>query len=217
MATIAITHLLAVMSPGQSFLLIARLSMGHGRRAAVAAALGMGLGATLWAAAALFGLAVVFAQAAWLYAAAKVIGGLFLVGLAIIVWRQASEPVAMEAQVASRTASESGPDHPLRQFSRLVALGMVTQLANPKVVLFFASIFVALLPTAMPAWMVISVLALIAIVDGGWYVLVALALSKPGARSLYARWKVLFDRATAVLLGGLGARLLTDSFWRQAP
>src|ERR1700688_4635019 len=87
--TVALAHLAAAMSPGPSFLLVARTAVGVSRRAGLAAALAMGVGASLWAAAALVGLAVIFAQFDWLYIGAKITGGVFLIWIAIRIWRGA--------------------------------------------------------------------------------------------------------------------------------
>src|SRR5919198_550618 len=92
LATLGAVQLMAVMSPGQSFLFIARTAMTDGRLPALAAALGMGLGSCIWAVAAMLGIgmAVVLQQAAWAYALLKIAGGLYLIYLAIMVWRHAT-------------------------------------------------------------------------------------------------------------------------------
>jgi threonine/homoserine/homoserine lactone efflux protein len=131
--------------------------------------------------------------------ALQVLGGLFLIYVAILTWRHAGDPLP---------ASGSG-DVGRPGIMTSLTLGLVTQLSNPKVVLFFSSIFLALLPVPTPLWLQATILVLIFLVDGGWYVLVALAFSNAVLRAGYERTKRTADRLAGGLLGVLGLRLLT--------
>lgn len=82
-ATLAVTQLLGVMSPGQSFLVVSRTALADGRAAALVVALGMGLGTIVWATGAVVGLSVLFGQAAWLYLFLKIGAGFYLLFLAL--------------------------------------------------------------------------------------------------------------------------------------
>ena len=191
-------HLLAVMSPGPSFLVVARASVARSRRSAIWSALGMGAGSVVWALAALFGLDVLFQIAPWLYTAMKVAGALFLIYLAVMLWRRADRPVPV-----LRPADATGA-------SALAAfrLGLLTQLANPKVVVFFGSIFLAVLPAERPGWMSLALLVLVFFDEFLWYAVVAIAFSVERLRSGYQRLKRIIDRVTGGFLGLLGLRML---------
>src|SRR5205814_9403225 len=88
---LAVVHLLAVASPGPSTVLVVQTAAVSGRRGGLIAALAMMLGALAWAAAALYGLQALFAQFAWLYRVCQVAGGLFLIYLAVMIWRHAAD------------------------------------------------------------------------------------------------------------------------------
>jgi threonine/homoserine/homoserine lactone efflux protein len=62
LAGIAGIHLIAAMSPGPAFVVATRIAVTEGRAVALCAALGFALGALLWAAAAVLGMAVVLAR-----------------------------------------------------------------------------------------------------------------------------------------------------------
>jgi threonine/homoserine/homoserine lactone efflux protein len=64
------TLALGAMSPGPSFVVVARTSAGSGRRAGLAAALGMGLGGLVFATLALVGLIALLTKVDWVYAGA---------------------------------------------------------------------------------------------------------------------------------------------------
>lgn len=194
---LAAVHLLAVISPGQSFLFVTRTALVSGRLAALAATLGMGLGVVLWAAATMLGLAVLFEQAQWLYTIVRLTGGLYLLYLAIIVWRSADVPLG-----------------PVATPGREVALwpafrdALLIQITNPKVVVFYGSIFAALLPPAPPAWVKPVILAIVATNEIGWFIIVSLLFSSERPRQVYLGLKPKLDRVMALLLGLIGARLI---------
>src|SRR5215468_7555652 len=86
-----VVHLLAVASPGPSTVLVVQTAAVAGRRGGLLAAFAMMVGALLWASAALFGLQALFARFAWLYLAFRILGGIYLVYLALMLWRHARD------------------------------------------------------------------------------------------------------------------------------
>lgn len=192
----ALVQLLAVASPGPSFMLVAQAAIGSGRRAGLAAALGTMLGALAWAAAALFGLQVLFARFEWLHLIMRIGGALYLLYLAFMLWRHARDP--MPEVAASAEAGSSW-----RSFRRALLLA----LSNPKIMVFFGSVFLSLLPADMPGWMAGLVLAIVAVNEFTWYALVTLLFSGSPARAVYRRAKVWLDRVMGGALALLGLRL----------
>src|SRR5260221_6069722 len=135
--------LIGAMSPGPSFVLVARTSIALGRRDGLAAALGMGIGGVVFGALALLGLQALLTRLAWLDTGLKLIGGAYLLYLAIRLWRGATEPIAVPTTAAPRAATAR------RSFS----LALATQLSNPKTALFYATVIATLLPGAPPSWL----------------------------------------------------------------
>jgi len=201
LATLAVVQLMAVISPGQSFLFVARTAVDDGRVAALMATLGMGLGSCLWAAAAMLGMAIVLQSAAWAYAFLKIAGGLYLVYLAVMLWRGAPAPLHMGGDGSPRAVR---PWAALRD-------GFLIQIANPKVVVFFGSIFFALLPAGSPPWVMAAAIAIVFANEVSWYAAVSLLFSARRPRDVYVRLKAPFDRAMAGVLALIGARLIADA------
>src|SRR5215472_10552312 len=90
---LAVVHLLAVASPGPSTVLVVQTAAVAGRRGGLLAAFAMMVGALLWASAALFGLQALFARFEWLYLAFRIAGGIYLIYLALMLWRHARDPL----------------------------------------------------------------------------------------------------------------------------
>lgn len=193
---LALVHLLAAASPGPSFVLVAQTAAGSGRRAGLLAAFAMMLGALAWAAAALYGLQALFARFEWLYLAMRIGGGLYLLYLAVMLWRHARQPLSEPGAAPGATGGTQG-------FARALAL----QLSNPKVMIFFGSIFLALLPAHPPGWMQAATLAIVAFNEFTWYALISLLFSGGPARAIYRRAKFWLDRTMGGALALLGLRL----------
>jgi threonine/homoserine/homoserine lactone efflux protein len=200
LVTLAFVHLLAVASPGPSTVLVIQTAASSGRRAALAMALAMTVGALAWAAAALFGLQLLFARFEWLYFAMRIAGGAYLIWLAVMLWRNAGQPMP---EIAEGERRESGRRSGMDAFIRALTL----QLSNPKVVVFMGSIFVSLLPANPPGWVEAAVLGIVAFNEFMWFALLALLFSGATVRAFYRRAKLWTDRLMAGVLGLLGLRL----------
>ncbi len=201
LATLAVVQLMAVISPGQSFLFIARTAVVRGRPAALMSTLGMGIGSCTWAVAAMLGMAIVLQQAAWAYTLLKIAGGLYLIYLAIMLWQHAS--VAMDVR--------EGPGR--RRVRAWAALrdGFLIQISNPKVVVFFGSVFFALLPAQSPPWVMATAVAIVFINETCWYATVSFLFSARRPREAYMRLKAPFDRVMAGTLALIGIKLIADA------
>ena len=193
--TIGLLQLLAVISPGPSFLITARAAVANSRWQGVQVALGLGAGTVIWASAAVLGLHVLFEKFPALFFVMKLSGALFLLWIAFQIFRHAAEPLAI-----GKAGVEAGRS-PFWQ-------GFFTQISNPKVVVFFSSIFIALLPHDVPLWMSLSLIAIVSFNEVWWYSAVSAFFGTPAVRRFYMAAKSWIDRVTGLFLGGLGLKLL---------
>ncbi|WP_299815908.1 LysE family transporter [uncultured Jannaschia sp.] len=192
---VAAIHLAAAISPGQAFVLAVRTAAAEGYRPALGLALGFGIGAFVWAAAALLGLSLLFETLPVLFTAMKVAGGLFLVYLALRMWLHAPDPLpAIDPAAAPRGLGSA------------IRLGLLAMLANPKPAIFFGAVFVGLVPATALVWEKAVILLNILWVEAAWYVVVARVFSLPRARAAYGRLKTVLDRGLGLALGALGLR-----------
>ena len=188
------------MSPGPSFVVVARTAVAASRGDGMAAALGMGIGGLTFGVLALLGLQAVLAKTWWLYAALKLLGGGYLLYLGFRLWRGAAEPIVL----GHGPLAAGG-------FGRSLLVGATTQLSNPKTAIAYASIFAALLPASPPAWLYVALPPLIFLVETGWYSVVALAFSAGRPRAAYLASKSWIDRIAGTVLAALGAKLIFET------
>jgi threonine/homoserine/homoserine lactone efflux protein len=111
-----------VVSPGPSFVLIARTAVASSRADGVAAAFGMGGGGLVFASAALLGLHGVLLAVPSLYIVLKIAGGLYLGYLGVRIWSSARKPLTIP------TLAPGSRKNVLKS----VVLGFTTQISNPK-------------------------------------------------------------------------------------
>ena len=193
--------LVGAMSPGPSFLVVARNSLSRSRSHGVATALGTGLGVAIFAILASFGVTALIERVPDAYLVFKVAGGLYLLYLAWRIFSSADQPLLADGESSTQNKSL------LNSFF----MGLVTQTSNPKTALVIAGIFAAFVPANPPentTWLVAGIAFAI---DFCWYALVALMLSSGRSRSAYQKSKIVFDRTAAAFLGFVGVRLLTSN------
>ena len=195
-ASVVLIHLIAAIAPGPSFVVSVRTAANDGFGAAIGLALGFGFGAVLWAAAAMAGLAVLFELLPVLFTALKLVGAAFLVFIAIMMWRGADAP--LETRIGTIVP---------RTFGSAVKFGFITFATNPKPAIFFAAIFVGLVPTDTPLVWKAGILAAVFVNEFTWYVLVARVFSFPKARAGYIRLKSVIDRVFGTLIALFGLKI----------
>lgn len=194
------TLILGAMSPGPSFIIVSKAAVNVSRRAAVATAMGLGLGSLVFSILVLVGLHTILTHVPPLYGLLKVVGGLYLLHLAFRMYRGANEPV-----------EEHSLTPPCHSSHKHIVLGLLTQVSNPKTALFYSSVFAAVLPSGIPVIIYWLLPPLAFAIETSWYGLVAITLSSAKPKALYLRTKSIFDRLAAVVLAGLGIKLLSSS------
>ncbi len=193
---VALLHLMAAISPGPAVLMSARTGVTEGLRTGAFLAMGIGIGGVIWAAAALFGLALVFQAAPALLWGLKIVGGLYLLHMAWGMWRDADTPLDM---------SETG--RPPRRAASAFRLGVMTQLANPKPAILFSAIFVGTVPPGTPLWVYSALLVVVFLNETLWNILVARIFSFDRTKRGYISLKSIIDRSFGGLLALLGLKI----------
>lgn len=169
-----LTTWLLAMLPGAGQALILRQTLFNGRKAAWAGIAGTCTGLLIWTTAAAAGLSGVLLANPHVYALIRIIGGVLLTGLGV------STLLALRRDTTVPSAAP--PADPRRSY----ALGLATNLGNPKAGVFAVSLLPQFVTTHGP--MFVSSLALGALwaaVTGCWYLLFTYAVDR--GRTLVSR------------------------------
>lgn len=199
LAAIAALNLAAAMSPGPAFVFITRTAIGSGRAAALEAAAGTVLASVSWAAAALLGLHVVLTQAVGLYRGVQLAGGVYLAVLGIAMWRHAPDRLVTPPADAERSRRGA--------FTKALLLG----LSNPKVVVFFGTIFATAFARDTPAAIKLMALVIVLCNETVWYTFLALCFGMRPVQAMYRRMKPAVERMFGTVLIAFGAKLAWGS------
>ncbi|MEU4420552.1 LysE family translocator [Actinoplanes sp. NPDC024001] len=206
LAAFVIAVFLLSVAPGPDMLFIVANAGVGGRRAGVVAAAGMSTGLAGHTVAAAAGLTALIAAAPEALTVIRVLGAVFLVHLAVSSWR------------AGRSAGPAAttPAVPRRSLRKVYAMATLTNLANPKIVLFYLAFLPQFLTTGADAWPVWAQLLTLGAVfiAVGFPVDATIGLTAGGlAERLLHRPSVRrrLDQVCAVIFGGLAVRLLVDT------
>ncbi|HVR79163.1 MAG TPA: LysE family translocator [Acidimicrobiia bacterium] len=192
-----------VMVPGADMALVARNTLSGGRSAGLRTATGTLLGLGVHAGAALIGLSVVIAASATAFNVVRLVGATYLVWLGLqTLWATRNR-----GQEVARIGGSSKGSLPRVADAPLVQ-GMLTNVLNPKLAVFFLSFLPQFVDASRPATPQILVLTSTFIVIGavwlGTYVFAVDQLSGVLTRLAVKRW---LDRLFGTTLVALGIRL----------
>ncbi|WP_291419513.1 LysE family transporter [Actinophytocola sp.] len=88
--------------------------------------------------------------------------------------------------------------------------GLLTNLTNPKAMLFFGAVLTALLPPTAPGWLGACAVVLIVVSSALWHLGVALLFSTGRVRDGYRRARVAVNRVAGALFVAFGLALVLE-------
>jgi len=193
--------LLGVVSPGPNFLALTNQSLNKGFKMGVVTGLGIAVGDLIYASIGLFGMNSLIDVMGSFFGFVKLIGGLYLVYLGYRMIRNRNKEIGGDGTKESSMSN-----------FKAFRFGLLTDLANPKTVIFFAGIFAATITPQMPAWVLWMMLAGIGCTSVVWRIGVSFFFSRNVLRKQYGRFKKSIEFIFGALLILLGVKLSTDTF-----
>lgn len=195
--TVALVHLLAVISPGPDFLMAVRNSLAYSRRTGIYTAIGFGCGIAVHVAYCIGGLALIISRSLPLFNAIKILGASYLAYVGIRSLLSKAGPLAegAEARRADIPALAA------------VRMGFITNVLNPKATLFFLSLFTLVITPGTPA-PVLAAISVILVADTVlWFSLVAVLMTQARVRAVFGRYQNAFNRLLGALLLALALKV----------
>ena len=182
---------LGAISPGPSLAVLLRNTMEGGKARGVACGIGHGLGFGIYAFIAVSGIAQLKASAGGAAEVLEIVGGLFLLLLAVLMIRDSSD------EGEHRYSERRG-----------FAEGFLIAFLNPKILAFLLAIFSQFVQPDF-TWGERAMVAGIAmLIDGGWYVMVALIISGTALLGKLEENARKVELTMGCLLAGLGLWIL---------
>ncbi|MGO4746796.1 threonine export protein RhtC [Serratia quinivorans] len=199
--TVALVHLIALMSPGPDFFFVSQTAASRSRREAMMGVVGISLGIVVWAGVALMGLHLILQKMAWLHQVIMVGGGIYLCWMG---WQLLRSARSQNAQSAPSPEVKVALPKPGRSFIR----GFLTNLSNPKAVIYFGSVFSLFVGDDVGAGARWGLFLLIIAETFVWFSLVAVVFALPAMRRGYQRLAKWIDGLAGVLFTGFGLHLI---------
>ena len=193
------TQIAMALSPGPAVLLTVSHGARHGLRAGALAGAGIVTGTALWVLLSALGLTALLLASPTAFAAVKWFGAAYLVVLGL---RMALSRAAPLLRVEAAPAE-----------GRVMLQGVVTQLANPKAMIFFGALLPQFIDPTRDALPQLALLGAITVVNEFVVLLGYAWVADRSARLAHGPGALAwFDRIAGTLLVGAGAKLATVVF-----
>src|SRR6266581_1244170 len=183
LAVFALATFVVTATPGPGVLYVVGRAVGGGRRSGLASMLGIETGEAVYIAGAALGITALLATSAIALSVLRYGGAAYLVLLGIRAWRQDAEQAEGGDEAGARAAG--------RGHWGAYGRGLVVQLLNPKVAVFFLAYFPQFIRPGQPVAPQVAVLGAIylaiAVGTDACYVLLAAWLAVRLARTKRAR------------------------------
>ncbi|MBI4781951.1 MAG: LysE family translocator [Oscillatoriophycideae cyanobacterium NC_groundwater_1537_Pr4_S-0.65um_50_18] len=198
LSTFLLSSSLLWITPGTDTLYILARSVSQGRRAGLISALGISSGILVHTVFAAFGLSALLATSAWAFTAIKVSGATYLIYLGLQAWLSPSHPLSIP-EVGSMSSWQ------------IYRQGIVTNVLNPKVAIFFLAFLPQFVdPTAGLGALPFLLLGILFVTGGTAWCLVLAGFAATATATVRGNQKISgwLTRLTGTAYIGMGLNLL---------
>lgn len=183
--------------PGADFAMVLRQSIAHGRRAALFTSAGIATSILVHGSYTLLGIGVIVSQSLLAFNIIKWVGAAYLVWLAISALRSPAPQPPEEDDLAAAKRGDFAA----------FALGFLTNLLNPKAVLFFLALFTTLVSAHTGGDIKVLYVLCMSLMLFAWFALVSVFFTTPSVRQGFFRVGRWFNRVTGITFLALAVRV----------
>ena len=186
--TIAILHLFAVASPGPDFLLVTRQCLRFDRTVAIWASAGIATGILFHSFIAITGVTLIISSNPEVFRWLKVLASIYIAYLGYLSIFKSSTSVSDEGKKDNENYVGS------------FTLGLITNILNPKAILFFITVFTAVVD-ASTTRLLLGIYGLyMSITTFIWFTGISYIFSNQGLRDRYKQFIPFFEKGIGIVL-----------------
>ena len=187
--TIAVLHLFAVASPGPDFILVSRQCLRYGRRIAIWTSLGIAIGILFHVALSLTGLSILLQNQPDLFWYIKLLASLYIGYLGIV-------------SLVSKSSNKLVEDATGQAGNQLrsVTTGLLTNVLNPKALIFFITVFAVAINEETGIFVKILLGIYMSVATFIWFALVSILLTNKKAIERFKKAIPLLEKVTGFFL-----------------
>jgi RhtB (resistance to homoserine/threonine) family protein len=199
--TVALVHLLAVISPGPDFIMVVRNSLIYSRKTGVYSSLGLGLGILVHVSYSLIGIGLLISESIVLFNLIKYLGAAYLIYIGLKSLSSKSSNLRLQDQDQKTDISK---------FSAIRA-GFITNATNPKATLFFLSLFTLVISPNTAFFVKFFMGIEMSVVTFFWFGFVAYIISHRSIKNRVDKVQHFAEKFIGVVLIGLGIKVALSS------
>tara|TARA_R110000868_G_scaffold8205_3_gene42539 strand:+ start:131647 stop:132261 length:615 start_codon:yes stop_codon:yes gene_type:complete len=198
--SIALIALLAAISPGPDFVVVAKNALAHNRTSAIMTSIGIGAGILIHASYCVLGLAIVISQSLLLFSVIKYLGAAYLIYLGV-------------KSLFTKTNHLPSADRHAKQRSPMLAFrdGLLTNILNPKCTLFMLSVFTLVVKPHTPTFVQATYGIEIALITAVWFVFLSYGLTIDYIKSKLEKVQHIVNKLIGAVLIAFGVVVIFDS------
>jgi threonine/homoserine/homoserine lactone efflux protein len=195
---------LTIMTPGPDTALTVRNALIGGRACGIATALGVSLGLAVWTVTASAGIAALLVASEPAFMAVKLLGAAYLVFLGAQSLWHAVRGGGAAHPLDGRTPRRLTPSTALRQ-------GILNDLGNPKIAVFFTTLLPQFAPSHGPAFATLLAFGLLfCTMTFVWLVLYSVVIARAGEALRRPRIRRALDAVMGAALVAIGVRVAAE-------
>lgn len=179
--TICALHFVAQLSPGPDVLLIAKSAASTTRANTLKIIAGISVGIVVWVVLTLLGFTVLVEQFPWIQQVLMAVGGFFLAKMGWVMFSGGLKSLNQTANL------EDGQALSQQNTENYFLLGLFTNLANPKTLIYFSSVFSLALSSSASSNLKAQLAVIIPIQTFIVFSLFMMIMSLPKIKVLYQR------------------------------
>jgi RhtB (resistance to homoserine/threonine) family protein len=193
-----VLSILLIVAPGPDTAMVTKNALLGGRRGGIFCAIGVAVGLAIWTVAAALGLAALLHASSVAFFALKIAGALYLIWVGVQMLRSRGLDSTVSA---TRTVDRR----------KAVRQGLLCDLGNPKVGVFFTSFLPQFVHGDGSAFASLVLLGLIfCVLTFAWLTLYAVVIGRGSSFLRRPRVRLWLDRFTGVVFVGFGIRLALE-------
>ena len=186
--TIAILHLFAVASPGPDFLLVTRQCLRFDRTVAIWASAGIATGILFHSFIAITGVTLIISSNPEVFRWLKVLASIYIAYLGYLSIFKSSTSVSDEGKKDNENYVGS------------FTLGLITNILNPKAILFFITVFTAVVDASTTRLLLGLYGLYMSITTFIWFTGISYIFSNQGLRDRYKQFIPFFEKGIGIVL-----------------
>jgi len=214
--SLAVIHSVALASPGPDFALVVKMASQESRATAIASAVGISVAILLHCLLSLTGVSLIIKSSEWLFIAVQLIGASYLGWMGIGAVRSALTHFRIvwgkSTSLERESKLETSKSHSGLSIKQGFLRGLYTNLLNPKAMVFFITLFSALITPDINLFTKVSAVCIMLTLSLLWFIFIALVLSKPVIQQRVKQASPMINLITGLLFISVAVIIVSGAF-----